>query len=43
VAAVALTCATLTDTRPADLVKRVGPPLTAGLAFTVLLRSLGIL
>jgi DcuC family C4-dicarboxylate transporter len=43
VAAVVLMCASLTDTRPLDLAKRVGPPLVAGLTATVLLRSLGIL
>jgi C4-dicarboxylate transporter, DcuC family len=43
VAAVVLMCASLTGTRPVDLVKRVSAPLLAGLTVTVLLRSLGIL
>jgi DcuC family C4-dicarboxylate transporter len=43
VAAVVLICASLTDTRPVDLVKRVAPPWLAGLTVTVALRVLGIL
>jgi DcuC family C4-dicarboxylate transporter len=43
VAAVVLMCASLTETRPVDLVKRVAPPLVAALIAVVLLRSLGIL
>jgi DcuC family C4-dicarboxylate transporter len=43
VAAVVLMCAALTGTRPVDLMRRVGPPLVAGLTVTVVLRSLGII
>lgn len=42
VAAVALMCATLTGAKPFDLVKRVGPPLVAGLATAILLKVFGI-
>ena len=41
VAAVVLMCATLTGTKPFDLVKRVGPPLIAGLTVAIALRVLG--
>jgi DcuC family C4-dicarboxylate transporter len=43
VAAVVLMCASLTETRPVDLVKRVAPPLVVALIVVVVLRSLGIL
>jgi DcuC family C4-dicarboxylate transporter len=42
VAAVTLMCATLTGAKPFDLVKRVGPPLVAGLATAIVLRVLGV-
>jgi C4-dicarboxylate transporter, DcuC family len=42
VAAVALMCAALTGARPFDLVKRVGPPLVAGLATAIALRAFGV-
>jgi C4-dicarboxylate transporter len=42
VAAVTLMCATLTGARPFDLVKRVGPPLIAGLTVAIILRVMGI-
>ena len=42
VAAVALMCATLTGAKPFDLVKRVGPPLVAGLATAIVLRVIGV-
>jgi hypothetical protein len=35
-------CATLTGTRPFELVCRVAPPLVAGLAVTIVLRVLGV-
>ena len=38
VAAVTLMCATLSGARPFDLVRRVGPPLAAGLAVAIALR-----
>jgi DcuC family C4-dicarboxylate transporter len=41
VAAVVLMCASLTGTRPLELVRRVGPALATGLAAAVLLRALG--
>ncbi len=43
VAAVVLMCASLTGTRPIDLVKRVAPPLLIGLAVVIALRGTGIL
>lgn len=43
VSAVVLMGASLTGTRPFDLVRSVGPPLAIGLTVTVLLRTLGIL
>ncbi len=42
VAAVTLMCATLTGAKPFDLVRRVAPPLLAGLAVAILLRVLGV-
>lgn len=42
VAAVTLMCATLTGAKPFDLVKRVAPPLLAGLAVAIVLRVLGV-
>ncbi len=42
VAAVVLMCGTLTGAKPFDLVKRVGPPLIAGLTVAILLRVLGV-
>lgn len=42
VAAVTLMCATLTGAKPFDLVKRVAPPLIAGLAVAIVLRVLGV-
>lgn len=43
VAAVVLMCASLTGTKPLDLVKRVAPPLLIGLTVVVALRAAGIL
>lgn len=43
VAAVVLMCASLTGTRPIDLVKRVAPPLLIGLAVVITLRVTRIL
>ncbi|HEX4612751.1 MAG TPA: hypothetical protein VH092_31440, partial [Urbifossiella sp.] len=43
VAAVVLMCASLTGTRPIDLVKRVAPPLLIALAVVIALRGGGIL
>jgi DcuC family C4-dicarboxylate transporter len=43
VAAVALMCASLTGTKPLELVKRVAPPLLAGLAVVVALVMAGVL
>ncbi len=42
VAAVTLMCATLTGAKPFDLVKRVAPPLVAGLATAIVLRVIGV-
>jgi DcuC family C4-dicarboxylate transporter len=42
VAAVTLMTATLTGAKPFDLVKRVGPPLIAGLATAIALRVMGV-
>ena len=42
VAAVVLMCGTLTGAKPFDIVKRVAPPLLAGLAACVALRMLGV-
>ena len=42
VAAVTLMCATLTGAKPFDLVRRVAPPLIAGLATAIVLRVLGL-
>jgi DcuC family C4-dicarboxylate transporter len=42
VAAVTLMSATLTGAKPFELVRRVGPPLLAGLATAILLRVLGV-
>jgi DcuC family C4-dicarboxylate transporter len=42
VAAVVLMCGTLTGAKPFDIVKRVAPPLVAGLTASVALRMLGI-
>ncbi|HVK18147.1 MAG TPA: C4-dicarboxylate transporter DcuC [Fimbriiglobus sp.] len=42
VAAVTLMCATLTGAKPFDLVRRVGPPLVAGLAAAIALRVMGV-
>jgi DcuC family C4-dicarboxylate transporter len=42
VAAVTLMCATLTGVKPFDLVRRVGPPLVAGLAVAIALRVMGV-
>jgi DcuC family C4-dicarboxylate transporter len=41
VAAVTLMCATLSGAKPFELVRRVGPPLVAGLATAIALRVLG--
>ena len=43
VAAVVLMCAALTETRPWDLVKRVGPPLLLGLGAVIALRLMGLI
>ncbi len=43
VAAVVLMCASLTETRPLDLVKRVALPLLTGMAVVVVLRAVAIL
>ncbi len=43
VAAVVLMCASLTGTRPIDLVKRVAPPLVIGLVVVIALRGAGVL
>ena len=42
VAAVVLMCGTLTDTRPGELLKRVAPPLVAGLGAAILARLAGL-
>ncbi len=42
VAAVVLMCGTLTGAKPFDIVKRVAPPLVAGLIASVALRMLGV-